>query len=69
MDNRHIVYNRALDDIYKLEAEGKVIFMAPENPLSIDRFEKDINKLKALADIGRNDAIAIDAKLREFLGL
>jgi len=69
MDRRHLIYNRTLDDIYQLEAEGKVIFMAPEQKLSIDRFEKDLNRLKAAADVGRNDAIAIEPKLREFLGL
>ena len=69
MDRRHLIYNRTLDDLHKLEAEGKIILLAPEKPLAIDRFEKDPVRLNDAAKLGRNDAIAIDAKLREFLGL
>ncbi len=69
MDRRHIIYNRTLDDLHKLEAEGKVIMLAPEKPLAIDRFEKDLARLEAAARLGRSDAMAIDGKLRDFLEL
>ena len=52
MDRRHLIYNRTLDDLHKLEAEGKAIVLAPKKPLAIDRFEKDIVKLHAAAELG-----------------
>ena len=48
MKKRHIRYNRALEYIEQLEADGKVFVFRPESIIKIDRIEKDVKKLKVL---------------------
>ena len=50
------VYNRTLDYIQKLEADGHVFVFRPEPLFKINRIEKDKNKLKALYLQGYHDA-------------
>ncbi len=67
MKKRHIRYNRTLEYIEKLEAEGKVFVFRPESIIKIDRIEKDEKKLKVLYLQGYHDA-AINYKLmKEYL--
>ncbi len=49
---RNTTYNRTLDLIDKLEAEGKVIVISPEKPVEVGRMETDTKKLSALYDEG-----------------
>lgn len=56
LTNRHIIYNESLDFAKKLEEEGKAIVIRPSEQVTIDRFEKDPLKLKALYDLGYQDA-------------
>lgn len=67
MDRRYLLYNRALDDLYQLEAEGKAIIIAPVAPLAIGRFENDPNRLAEAAKLGRSDAASLERKLRSFI--
>lgn len=45
-------YNKTLDLIDKLEAEGRALVIRPEKPLQVSRIEKDINKLVDLYNEG-----------------
>lgn len=57
LDNRHVMYNETLEFIKQLEQEGKATVIAPSHPLDISRFEKDIEKLNDLYQLGYNDTI------------
>lgn len=49
---RNILYNQTMDLIEKLEDEGKITVLRPENPVIVGRMEKDTAKLAALYDEG-----------------
>lgn len=52
LSNRNSLYNSQLELIEQLEAEGSVFVIRPQNPILVDRIEKDINKLTALYEEG-----------------
>ena len=52
IENRHNLYNETLDEIDRLEKEGKILVIAPQEPLDIRRTEKNRNKLKSGYDQG-----------------
>lgn len=52
LSNRAKLYNAQLELVEKLEAEGKVICIRPENPIEVDRIEKNVEKLEALYQEG-----------------
>lgn len=56
MQRRHIIYNKTLDYIRKLEEKGRVFVFRPESIIKIDRIEKDKKKLKVLYLQGYHDA-------------
>lgn len=56
MKDRHIKYNETLGEINKLEKQGKAIVIAPSSPMGIGRYEKDLNKLKAVCHLGIENA-------------
>ena len=56
LGNRHNTYNDSLDVINQLESENKAIVIRPSQQVTIDRFEKDPIRLKALYDLGYHDA-------------
>lgn len=49
---RNRVYNKQLEYVEQLEDEGKIHVIRPQEPLQVDRLEKDINKLEALYQEG-----------------
>ncbi|MEE0880743.1 MAG: DUF6363 domain-containing protein, partial [Turicibacter sp.] len=57
LDNRHLMYNETLEFIKQLEQEGKATVIAPSHPIKISRFEKDIDKLNDLYQLGYNDTL------------
>lgn len=56
MKNRHILYNKTLKYIEKLEEQGKVVVIRPTSEVKIGRLEKDKEKLTQLYHQGYNDA-------------
>lgn len=52
LSKRNAVYNRTMDLIEKLEAEGRIIVIRPERPVEVGRMEKDTGKLSALYQEG-----------------
>lgn len=52
LENRNALYNSQLDLVDKLEEEGKIFVIRPENPITVDRIEKDTDKLTALYEEG-----------------
>ena len=67
LKERHENYNESIENLKKLEAEGKVFVIRPSAPIEIGRMEKDPDKLQAVHDLGRRDAEESFPKLREYL--
>ena len=54
--NRYKMYNQTLDDLVRLEKENKVFILRPKEPLQVDRFEKNSDKLSSLYEQGYHEA-------------
>lgn len=65
--NRYIGYNETLDFIAQLEAAGDAFVLRPEQPLAVDRFEKDSDKLRALYEQGYDQAYSHLNDLKAFI--
>jgi len=52
LSHRNSLYNSQLELIEKLEDEGKVFVIRPQNPIVVDRIEKDVDKLTNLYNEG-----------------
>lgn len=52
LSQRIEAYNRQLDLIDKLEAEGQIVCIRPEKPMEVGRMEKDTGKLERLYEEG-----------------
>lgn len=50
--NRNHLYNRQLEMVERMEDEGRVLVIRPENPIQVDRMERDIRKLTNLYNEG-----------------
>ena len=64
---RHIRYNRALDNLAKLESEGKVFIYRPSRLINISRIESNKKKIAELYELGKIDALAQMPALLKFL--
>ncbi len=60
-------YNILLNRIDQLEEMGKVFVLAPSRPVTISRFEGDVEELGALYWLGYNDARAAAPAMKEYL--
>lgn len=67
MARRHIVYNKTLKLIEKLELDGRVFVFRPDPLIKIDRIEKDVKKLKVLYLQGYHDASINYELMKNFL--
>ena len=56
VEDRHLMYNETLDYIAKRETEGKLLVIAPEYDLPVDKVEKDPERLTNVYNIGRSIA-------------
>ncbi len=52
LQERNAVYNRTMDLIDRLEAEGRIIVIRPVRPVEVGRMEKDTDKLRAMYQEG-----------------
>ena len=68
MANRHILYNKQLDEIRQLEKDNKVYVIAPKTSLNIKRTENDPDELERVYQIGRKEASEKIDKIKRFLG-
>ncbi len=67
MANRHILYNEQIKYTEKAEHEGKAFVIRPKEKLPIGRLEKNPETLKAVYDLGRQEAIKNLDKIKEYL--
>ena len=68
MARRYKVYNRTLDKLEELSKKGEVMILQPSRLIEVSRLEKDPEKLKALYQLGREDAKRKLEEIRAFLG-
>lgn len=52
LSQRGALYNAQLDMVERMEDEGLITVIRPENPVTVDRVERDINKLTAFYEEG-----------------
>ena len=64
---RHIRYNRALDNLAKLESEGKVFIFRPSQLIKISDIERNKKKIAQLYELGKEDAHTKMPELLKFL--
>ena len=64
---RHTSYNQTVDRIVKLEKEGRIFVIRPDEPLNIGRMEKDPENVQRVYDIGRADGQRYLDKMLEWL--
>lgn len=60
-------YNHRMEHLYKLEEEGKIFILRPGSPVTVSRTEKNVEKLKALYEQGREETKASLEALKEYL--
>lgn len=61
-------YNAEMDELDRLEAQGKIFVIRPPEPVEVKRTEKDVAKLQALYDQGTEACRKVLPRLREYLG-
>ena len=69
MIRRHITYNRTLDFIEEHEKKGHIFLFRPQYDSGVARIEKDGKKLRALYEMGYEDAKERYDALMEYLEL
>lgn len=52
LSNRCRVYNEQLEMVERMEEEGRIIAIRPQEPVKVNRIEKDVKKLTALYNEG-----------------
>ncbi|AWG96398.1 patatin-like phospholipase family protein [Actinobacillus pleuropneumoniae] len=65
--NRYAEYNQAVERVIKLQEQQKIFVIRPSQTLAVSRLEKDPNKVKAMYDLGVNDAMQLMPSLKRFL--
>lgn len=67
MANRHIIYNNQTAFAEKAEKEGLAFIIRPKEKLPIGRLEKNPETLKAVYELGRQEALENLDKINEYL--
>ena len=68
LETEAVRYNASLDQLDQLEKDGRVYVLAPSRPVTIRRFESDMEKLGALYHLGYDDAQAHIQEIKQYLG-
>lgn len=66
MLNRHKVYNQSVEYCELQEHLGNALIIRPSKDLGLKRTEKDPEKLQAMYDLGRSDAIQKLDQIKQF---
>ena len=57
LERRYLQYNDSLVNLRRLEEEGRALVIRPSRDLGVKRMEKDLRKVQAQYDLGREDAL------------
>ena len=67
LEERHERYNGQVEEVRRLEAEGRIFVIRPKEALNIKRLEKDPEELARVHGIGLRDGEAAMEALRAYL--
>lgn len=67
LENRHKVYNDTLAYIEEKEKSGDFLVIRPSHALNVGSMEKDPTKLEEVYQLGREDALKMLEKVKEFV--
>ena len=67
LTNRYADYNRAVEDVIRLNEQGEIFVIRPSVTLPIRRIEKDVAKVQAMYDLGVADAKIAIPMLKQYL--
>ncbi len=67
LKHSNAMYNRQCDEIDELEKSGRTLVIAPSQPVTVSRLEKDMSKLGDLYWLGYNDALARIEEIKRYL--
>ena len=67
LTNRYADYNRAVEDVIRLNEQGEIFVIRPSVTLPIRRIEKDVSKVQAMYDLGVRDGQDIMPALKAYL--
>ena len=66
--SRHLVYNRELDEISRLEREGEILVIRPSRRIKISRTERRPERIEQMYRLGREDAMKAFSGIKAFMG-
>ena len=67
MKERHLMYNRQMEEIEERERDGRAFVIRPPEPPGISRTEKDPEELERVYRMGRDETLRRLPELKEFL--
>ncbi len=68
MINRHKMYNQEVEDIEKAAAGGEIVLIRPSKFIKISKMERNLDIVKQMYELGRQDGVAMLDKVKEFIG-
>ena len=68
LDEADVRYNRDLDELDRLEEEGRLLIVQPSEPVNIRRVEGDMEKLGKLYWLGYDDGLKSLERVSSYLG-
>ena len=66
--SRHLVYNRELDEISRLEREVEILVIRPSRRIKISRTERRPERIEQMYRLGREDAMKAFSGIKAFMG-
>ena len=69
MEQRHVIYNRQLEEVARQEAAGAILVIRPAASIPVSRTEKDPRKLQTAYEIGRSAAEGKLPEIERFLSV
>ncbi|MCD7908143.1 MAG: patatin family protein [Clostridium sp.] len=67
MARRHLMYNRQLDELQRMEQAGEILVIRPSRAIPIRRTEHNPERIKQMYDLGRKDGESALEQVMEFL--
>ncbi|MBR2755316.1 MAG: patatin family protein [Lachnospiraceae bacterium] len=65
--DRDFIYNQDCDDVERLHNEGRLLLLAPSQPVTVTRLEKDMEKLGDLYWLGYQDCLDRLEEIKTYL--
>lgn len=65
--NRHIMYNKQLEYVHKMEEKGLALVIQPSTPLNCSSLEKNIPKLESIYQLGYKHGLDSIDKVKGFI--